>query len=95
MINTHSGEMVEPRVGDVVGMGGREYVLGDFNASAKEAYACVNKKMHIGMLSALPVPTLLHRPFQEGDDIEVIAERHIRRHTNPALRDHPEYKGAK
>lgn len=98
MIKTYCGEMIEPRVGDVVLNG-----CGKFNWTVDEDNFCGH---------CLESCTLLHRPFQVGDEVEVeciddswkpldhrygdkdldafVAAVSGLRHKNPAWRDHPD-----
>jgi len=71
MIKTHTDEMIDPRVGDVVRSDGMPDVIEikDFVIAA-EKYGFIFGDDSLGGINP-EFCTLMHRPFEVGDEIEV------------------------
>ena len=103
MINTYSGEKIEPRVGDALDFDGKQFTY-------------LIKDLCTGCISEDGIDfydeedcTLLHRPFQVGDEYEYPGQEGVFSfvvesesllpleciHKNPSWRDHPDYEGKK
>jgi len=71
MIKTESGEMIEPRVGDVIRWDDGSGYDDAMRVVRAEKLECINTETEN---HCWPVPeccTLLHRPFQVGDEVVI------------------------
>ncbi len=72
MINTHSGEMVEPRIGDVIRtLTGRIFTIDDIRGDM--VYEDIEEQLGASSNGC----TLLHRPFVIGDEVQKLDDFNV------------------
>ena len=101
MIKTHSGEMIEARAGDIVRC--------SVAAQDGSTDVVLNCSEDVQAASGVGNYTLLHRPFQVGDEIFSIVDGCREtpdiycdlngvdsvKHRNPSWRNHPDWENSK
>lgn len=86
MINTHSGEMIEPRVGDVVRLGQLtiDVELTTYDIECDEL-------VRGNRVTQWSVCTLMHRPFEVGDFFDVLIDGEWRPGLGGISEDDPDH----